>query len=70
MLAAWAFCANKYAKEEKEKNTTFYTECHKALLKYKRDYLLNNMLVITIHQRLFYITRLLFPKLLLKVSFR
>jgi len=72
MLAAWAFCANEYAKkeEEKEKNTTFYTECHKALLKYKRDCLLNNMLVITIHQRLFYIARLLFPKLLLKVGFR
>jgi len=74
MLAAWAFCANEYAKkeekEEKEKNTTFYTKCHKALLKYKRGCLLNNMLVIIIHQRLFYIMRLLYPKLLLKVGFR
>jgi len=47
MLAVGASCANEYAKEEKEKekNTTFYTKCHKALLKYKKDYLLNNMLV-------------------------
>jgi len=73
MLAAWAFCTNEYVKKEEkeeEKNMTFYTECHKALLKYKRDYLLNNMLIITIHQRLFYIARLLFPKLILKIGFR
>jgi len=51
MLGARASCANEYAKEEKEKewekekNTSFSTKCHGALLKYKRDYLLNNMLV-------------------------
>jgi len=48
MLAARASCANKYVKkekEEKEKNTTFSTKYHKAILKYKRDYLLNDMLV-------------------------
>jgi len=49
MLAAGASCANKYAKKkkekEKERNATFFTKRHKALLKYKRDYLLNNMLV-------------------------
>ena len=49
MLAARASCANEYAKKEKEKekekNTTFSTKCYKALLKYKRDYLLDNMLV-------------------------
>jgi len=46
MLAAWVSCTNKYAKkEEKEKKTTFSAKCHGALLKYKRDYLLNNMLV-------------------------
>jgi len=44
MLAAGAFCASEYAKE-KEKNMKFSTEYHKALLKYKGDYLLNNMLV-------------------------
>jgi len=45
MMAIGAFCTNEYAKEEKEKNTTFSTKHHKALLKYKMDYLLNNMLV-------------------------
>jgi len=45
MLAAWTSCTNEYVKkEEKEKNTTFSTKCHKTLLKYKRDYLLENML--------------------------
>jgi len=69
MLAARASCANEYAKE-KEKNMTFSTKCHKALLKHKRDYLLNNILVIKIYQRLFYNVRLFFPKLVLKVGFR
>jgi len=41
MLAAEASCANEYAKEKEEKNTTFSTKCHKAL---KMDYLLNNTL--------------------------
>jgi len=42
MLAAMASCANEYVKkEEKEKNTTFSTKFHGALLKYKRDYILN-----------------------------
>jgi len=48
MLAAEASCTNEYAKEEKEekeKNTTFSTKCHKVLLKYKMDYLFNFMLV-------------------------
>jgi len=44
MLAAEASWANEYAKE-KEKNMKFSTKCLKALLKYKRDYLLNNMLL-------------------------
>ena len=44
-MAAGASCANEYVKKKKEKNTTFYTKCHKALLKYKRDYLLDNMVV-------------------------
>jgi len=71
MLAAWASCANEYAKEkEEEEKMTLSTKCHKALLKHKRDYLLNNILLNKIYQRLFYITRLFFPKLLLKVGFR
>jgi len=47
MLATWASSANKYVKEEKEKekNMMFSAKYHGALLKYKRDYLLNNMLV-------------------------
>jgi len=32
-------------KEEEEKKTTFSAKCHGALLKYKRDNLINNMLV-------------------------
>jgi len=40
MLAAGVSCANKYVKEEREKNTTFSTKCHKVSLKYKRDYFL------------------------------
>jgi len=32
-------------KKEEEKNTAFSTIFHKALLKYKRDYLLDDMLV-------------------------
>ena len=48
MLAVWASCSNEYAKKkekEEKENTTFSTKCHKVLLKFKRDYLLNNMLV-------------------------
>jgi len=45
MLAAEASCANEYAKEKKEKNTTFSAKCHGTLLKYRRDYILNNMFV-------------------------
>jgi len=44
MLAAGAFSANEYAME-KEKKMTFSIKCHKVLLKHKKDYLLNNMLV-------------------------
>jgi len=32
-------------KEKEEEKTTFSAKCHGALLKYKRDYLINNMLV-------------------------
>jgi len=47
MSAAWASCTNEYAKEKEkeEKKMTFSTKCHRALLKYKRDYLITNMLV-------------------------
>jgi len=65
MLATKASCANEYAKKEekeKEEKNTFSMKHHKTLLKHKRDYLLNNMLVITIYQRLLYIARLFFPK--------
>jgi len=48
-LAARASCTNEYAKEkekeEEKRKTTFSGKCHGALLKYKRDYLINNMLV-------------------------
>jgi len=45
-LATQASCANEYAKEkEKEEKTIFSAKCHGTLLKYKRDYLINNMLV-------------------------
>jgi len=72
MLATLAFYANEYAKEEKEeKNMIFSAKCIGTLLKYKRDYLYNNMLVrITIYLRLFYIVKLSFQKLILKVGFR
>jgi len=34
MLAAWASCANKYAKKKKEKNMMFSVKYHGALLRY------------------------------------
>jgi len=71
MLVTGASCTNEYVKEkeEKEKNTTFSAKCHKALLKYKRDYYLISCLYNHIPE-LFYIARLFFLKLLLKVGFR
>jgi len=69
MLAAWASCANEYAKEKEKKKMIFSIKCHKALLKYKRDYLLNNMLYNNI-PKVVYITRLFFSKVSLKVGFR
>jgi len=46
MLATWASCANEYAKKEKKKEkNTFSAKYDGVLLKYKRDYLLNSMLV-------------------------
>jgi len=44
-LAAWASCANEYAKEKEEEKVIFSAKYYGALLKYKRDYLINNMLV-------------------------
>jgi len=67
MLAAGASSANEYAKEKKK--MTFSTKCYKALLKYKRDHLLNNMLV-QLYIKGCLISRECFIKVDLKVGFR
>ena len=63
-------CANEYAKEEKEKNMMFSAKFHVVLIKYNRDYLLSNTLIITIYQWFCCIVSFVYKRIVLKVGFR
>jgi len=60
MFVAWAFCANEYVKEEKEKITTFST----------RGYLLNNMLYNNNIQKVVLYRKVVFSKVTFKSLFK